>query len=168
MSSELTQVNQSPSLRLPPVPWRDPHAVSPAELAATIQALEKSCQENPKSADLRTCLGMAHAMNYDVYQSLDSFETAITLEPENFWAQMKYAELHYRLRTLNKAEAECVKALNLAQNHAELAVARRQLQTIRELMRNGTQKPEWTKSLVKPMAVLMAMTAAVLILGYFR
>ena len=45
-------------------------------------------------------------MNYDVDKSMDSLEEAVALDPDNFWAQFKYAELHYRLRVLNKAEEE--------------------------------------------------------------
>ena len=45
---------------------------------------------------------MAHAVNYDVYKSMDALEDARTVDPENFWAQLKYAELHYRLRALNR------------------------------------------------------------------
>ena len=41
-------------VRLPPVPWRDPHTVSPAQLAEYIGVLQKACEENPKSPDLRT------------------------------------------------------------------------------------------------------------------
>ena len=62
--------------RLPAIPWRDPHTVSPAKLAEYIQMLERACQEDPQSADLRTCLGMAQAMNYDLYKSMDSLEVA--------------------------------------------------------------------------------------------
>ena len=104
---------QAPS-SLPPVPWRDPHSVSPEELAAYIQQLEQACLENPQSADLRTCLGMAHAVNYDVYKSMDALEDARAVDPDNFWAQLKYAELHYRLRALNKAEEETRRAADLA------------------------------------------------------
>ena len=70
------------------------------DLAQYIQPLELACEENPRSADLRTCLGMAHAMNYDVYKSMDALELAVALEPDHFLAQFKYAELHYRLRAL--------------------------------------------------------------------
>ena len=49
---------------------------------------------------------MAHAVNYDVYKSMDALEDARAVDPENFWAQLKYAELHYRLRALNRAEEE--------------------------------------------------------------
>ena len=144
--------------RLPPVPWRDPHTVSPARLAEYIGMLEQQCEENPKSADLRTCLGMAHAMNFDVYKSMDALGAAVALEPDNFWAQVKFAELYYRLRALHRAEAETMKAVELAMNAFELSVARKQLQEIRILKREGTQKPEWTKSLRAPAIFLVAMS----------
>src|SRR5229473_1097112 len=83
---------------LPPVPWRDPQTVSPTELQGYIQRLEQACRENPRSADLQTCLGMAYAVNYDVYKSMDALEAATSIDPEHFWAQLKYGELHYRLR----------------------------------------------------------------------
>ena len=95
-------VTDRSSLRLPPVPWRDPHTVSPAELAEYIaRSWKRRCLGNPHSADLRTCLGMAHAMNFDVYKSMDALEVrGPALEPNHFCAQMKYAELSYRLRAL--------------------------------------------------------------------
>ena len=79
MTGELI-VTQVPALRLPPVPWRDPHTVSPTQLAEYIGILERACEENPRSADVRTCLGMAYAMNYDVYKSMDALEYAVQME----------------------------------------------------------------------------------------
>src|SRR6266511_1530032 len=87
-----------------PVPWRDPHEVSPAQLADYIGELERACERDPQNADLHTCLGIAHAMNYDAYRSLDALEEARRLAPEHFFAQLKYAELLYRLRALPKAQ----------------------------------------------------------------
>ena len=72
------------------------------------------------------------------------------VEPEHFFAQLKYAELHYRLRALIRAEQETLKASELAANPWEFSLARKQLQEIRRLMREGTQKPEWTKPLKAP------------------
>jgi hypothetical protein len=151
-------------IRLPPVPWRDPHTVSPAQLAGYIKALENACAANPGSADLRTCLGMAYAINYDVYKSMDALEAAVNLEPDHYWAQLKFAELHYRLRALVRAEEETQKAMELAGNPWELSLARKQLQEIRRLMREGTQKPEWTKPLHTP-AFAMIGTLILLCLG---
>src|SRR5712692_6230997 len=134
MTGELTQTAR---LRLPPAPWRDPQTVSPAKLAEYIQSLETACQENPRSADLRTCLGMAYAMNYEVYKSMDALEAAVNLDETHFFAQMKLAELLYRLRALPKAEEETLKAVNLAGNGWELSTAKKQLQEIRRLIREG-------------------------------
>src|SRR2546430_3173819 len=37
--------------------------------------------DNPQSADLRTCLGMAYAVNNDVYKSMDALEAATSIDP---------------------------------------------------------------------------------------
>lgn len=143
--------------RLPPIPWRDPHSVPPERLEEYIREIEKACAEHPESADLRTCLGMAHAMNFDVYKSMDALEDAIHVDDRNFFAQLKYAELFYRIRGLAQAERETLKALDLANGPWEMALARKQLQGIRELRRNGTQKPEWSGSLARPAWALLAL-----------
>jgi hypothetical protein len=138
-------LEQLPS-RLPPIPWRDPHTVSPAKLAEYIQALDAECRRLPESADLCTCLGMAHAMNFDVYRSLDSFERAVAIDASHFFAQLKYAELLYRIRTLHRAEQETLKALELANNGWELSLARTQLKEIRRLLRKGNERPAMAAS----------------------
>jgi tetratricopeptide (TPR) repeat protein len=159
-----TAVQPAALRRLPPVPWRDPHTVSRQELALTIQSLEEQCKLQPRSADLHTCLGMAYAMNYDAYKSMDALEHAVECEPQHFWAQMKLAELHYRLRALERAEQETLKALQLAGDYWELSLARKQLQEVRRLRREGTQKPTWSKPLTAPtllvgiMLVLLSMS----------
>jgi len=100
---------------------------------------------------------MAYAMNYEVYKSFDSLEEARRLDQDNFFAQLKYSELYYRLRALERAEAETLQAVELAQNGWELSLARKQLQEIRKLRREGTQKPAWTKPLLAPVMVLLLM-----------
>jgi tetratricopeptide (TPR) repeat protein len=170
MTAELLTTTQAPAhrVRVPPVPWRDPHTVPPGQLTLHIAALEQACIHEPRSADLRTCLGMAYAMNYEAYKSMDALEAAVELEPEHFFAQFKYAELLYRLRALPRAEEETLRALDLAGNGWELSLARRQLQEIRRLMREGTQKPAWTKPLLAPALALLALFAVLcltLVLG---
>jgi len=142
---------------LPALPWRDPHTVPTSELTAYIDQLELACLAQPRSADLRTRLGMAYAMNYDVYKSMDALKIATVIEPDHFWAQMKYAELYYRLRALSRAEAETSRALNLARNPIELAIARKQLLEVRRLRRESARDVAWTKPLMPPALVLSAM-----------
>jgi tetratricopeptide (TPR) repeat protein len=154
--------------RLPPVPWRDPHSVPPELLAAYIGDLEKACELDPRSAALRTGLGMAYAMNFQVYKSMDALEEAVRLEPGYFLARMKYAELHYRLRALIAAEKETLAALELAASPWEFTLARRQLQEIRAMMRSGTQKPEWVKPLTTPALCWLGMTLFLCLLVYWK
>lgn len=142
------------------LPWRDPHTIPGADLVTAIERLECACAENPQSPDLRVCLGMAYAMHFEVYRSMDALEAAVGLAPDHFLAQFKLAELRYRLRTLPRAEQETLKALDLANSTWEVALARRQLQEIRRLVREGTQKPAWTKSLLVPLLVLAGLIAA--------
>ena len=167
MTSELA-IAQNPALQLPRVPWREPHTVSPTQIFEYIGGLEMACEEDPQSADLRTCLGMAHAMNYDVYRSMDALEFAVRLDPQHFFAQLKLSELFYRLRALFRAEQETLNAMELAANSWELSLARKQLQEIRRLSREGTQKPEWTKSLTAPAIFLVVMTVVLCLLVNVR
>jgi hypothetical protein len=145
-------------IRILPVPWRDPHTVSKEELAVHISSLEAACQDNPKSPDLRTMLGMAYAMNYEAYKSMDALEAAVKLGETHFFAQLKLSELFYRLRALPRSEEETLKAVKLAQNNWELSLARKQPQEIRRLIREGTQKPTWNKSLRSPSIIFILMT----------
>jgi len=112
---------------------------------------------NPRSADLRTCLGVAHAVNFDVYKSMDALEDARRLEPDHFWAQLKYGELHYRLRALNRAEEETRRAADLATTPLQLALARQQLKEIRVLLHSCVRNVQWTKPLTIPALTLAAM-----------
>ena len=165
MSAEL--VKTSAKLRsqlqgIPPVLWRDPHAVPQDELTGYIQTLEEACLAHPQSADLRTCLGMAYAVNLDVYKSMDALEAAVTIDPTHFWAQLKCAELHYRLRALPLAEKEAEKAVQLAQNRWHLSLARKQLQEIRTLNRASTRNITLDKPLLPPALLLAGMIALVI------
>ena len=150
--------------RLPAIPWRDPHSVPPEQLAAVIASLKEACALNPTNVDVRVCLGIAYAMNYNAYESMDILEEARTLGPTNFMAQFKFAELNYRLRALHVAEAETLRALELATTPWELAQARHQLNDIRRMTREGTIKPTWAKSLTIPVVCFALMLWVVTIL----
>ena len=163
MSTALATTS-SPVQSFPMLPWRDPYTVSPTELSAAIQRLEHACLENPRSADLRTCLGMAYAVNYDVYKSMDALEAATSIDPEHFWAQLKYAELHYRLRALTRAEEETLKAVELAGNPWQLSLARKQLQEIRKLSRESIRNITWNRPLMRPALVFSMMILALFVM----
>ena len=111
---------------------------------------------------------MAYAVNFEVYKSMDTLEEATSLDPEHFWAQMKLAELQYRLRALNRAEEETVKALNLASNPWQFSTARKQLQEIRRLKHESIRNVTWSKPLAVPAAVFSLMMLALFVAMAWR
>jgi len=157
MSNALVTTQPPSPPALPAAPWRDPYTVSPGELARYISQLEHACLENPRSADLRTCLGIAHAVNYDVYKSIDALEAAVAIDPEHFWAQLKCGEIYYRLRALDRSEEETLKAVELAQTPWQLSLARSQLKEIRSLKHGAVRNVAWTKPLGVPTMILSVM-----------
>ena len=88
-------------------------------------------------------------MNYDVYKSMDVLEAAIDLDKTHFFAQMKYSELSIGCGRC-KARRRDSEGVELAGNGWEFSMARKQLQEIRRLFREGTQKPKWNKPLRTP------------------
>jgi hypothetical protein len=111
---------------------------------------------------------MAYAMNFDVPKSMDALEAAVSLDPDNFWAQLKYAELQYRLRVLNRAEEETQKALKLATDPWQLSLARKQLQHVRTLKHSAVRNVEWTKSLVPPALTVAGMLVLVFVVMMWK
>jgi hypothetical protein len=111
---------------------------------------------------------MAHAVNYDVPSSMEALEVAVALEPDHFWASLKYAELHYRLRALNRAEELTIAALNLATNGWQLSLARRQLQEVRTLKRSCTRNLSWKMPVVGPIVALSVTLVLVAVAFMWR
>jgi hypothetical protein len=158
MSESLAPLRPSLSLG---VPWRDPHVVSSSELTSYIGALEQACQDSPTTVDLRTMLGIAHAVNHDVPRALEALEAAVDLDSNHFWAQYKYAEIHLRLRALTRAETHAVTALNVATNGWQLSLARKQLQELRALKLNCARNLSWRMPIVRPLLALAGTLALV-------
>jgi hypothetical protein len=111
---------------------------------------------------------MAYAVNYDVYKSIDALQAATVVDPQHFWAQLKLAELHYRLRALNLAEEQTLKAADLAQNAWQLTVARKQLHEIRTLKHTAVRNVSWTKPLAAPALVLSLMVLATFVVMIWK
>jgi thioredoxin-like negative regulator of GroEL len=110
----------------------DPSAVLPDELDAYIRTLEEACIAHPASADLLTCLGVAHAAKAEPASAQLAFEKALAADPEHFFARLRYAELLLRLKKFRNAEGHSRLASKAARNRAESAMAKRLLGLIRK------------------------------------
>jgi hypothetical protein len=81
---------------------------------------------------------------------------------------MKLAELHYRLRALIRAEEETLKALDLAVNAWQVAIARKQLQEVRRLARDGARNVAFTKPLAQPALAVSVMLVLLFVTMLWR
>jgi hypothetical protein len=99
---------------------------------------------------------------------MDALETATQVDPDHFWARLKYAELHYRLRALPRAEEETLKAVDLAKNAWQLSIARTQLRQIRKLLHEGTRTVTWNKPLTAPTLALAGLLALITIVMVWK
>ena len=106
-----------------------------------IDYLENACALYPESADLQTCLGMAHAQNEAVYPAKAAYEAALALDPRHFFARLRYAELCCRVGAWPRAELEAGHALRLARNGWESAMVRRLVEEIST--ESGSRRAVW-------------------------
>jgi tetratricopeptide (TPR) repeat protein len=148
------------------VPLGEANELSQEKLQDYIKVLLRGCQEDPRSADLYTCLGMAYALNNQVYESRNCLEHAMVLDGGHFFARFKYAELHYGLRMLPRAEEETLKSIELAKNKWEISMAKRQLLQIRKLQREDARKarPRTLKTPALCLLLLCMVAGAVVLL----
>jgi hypothetical protein len=72
----------------------------------------------------------------------------------------------YRLRVLDVAEEETLRAAELAASRMQLAIARKQLQDIRTLKQSAVRNVHWTKPLTGPAVLLAAMIAIVFVVMF--
>lgn len=104
---------------------------------------------------------MAYAANSELYKSLDALELAVKLDDTDYYAQLKYGELLYRLRVLGPAEEETLKALELAADGHEFNAARRQLARVRRLRGNRAMPGDFAGPLRAPALMLLTVLAVV-------
>lgn len=107
-----------------------------ADLRAYIAALEQACSAEPGSADLQTCLGVAHSADKHYGRAKEAFERAVELNPAHFFAHFRYAELLVARGHLRVAEQRAKLAEATARTRAQRSMARRLLGAVRSARDN--------------------------------
>jgi hypothetical protein len=120
--------------------FADPYLLEKKERAALVEDLRACVTEFPEVADLRVLLGMALCVNFEVHPAIEEFKESVRLAPESFIAQLKLGELWMRLRVCDQAEEHTRAASRLAQNPAQVDLARKQAAAIRTMKRNGVER----------------------------
>ena len=108
MTGELA-VTQVSALRLPPVPWRDPHTVSPTQLAEYIGILERACELNPQSADVQNDLADAYLANGQKDMAREHAQRVLSLLDSHAAPASSWSDTEQRRSEIRKSAEETLK-----------------------------------------------------------
>src|SRR5690348_9875031 len=126
--------------------FADPTLLRKEEKTTLVSQLREAVVLNPKSSELRVLYGMALCVNLDAQEAMEQLSEAVALAPDSYIAHLKMGELWMRLRICTKAEDHTRQASYLAQNLAQVEIARRQAAAIREMLRNGIVRGGYSRS----------------------
>ena len=120
--------------------FADPYLLEKEDRAALVEQLREYVAQFPEVSELRVLLGMALCVNFEVQPAIQELKESVRLAPGSFVAQLKLGELWMRLRVCDQAEEHTRVASHLAQNLAQIELARKQAAAIRTMKRQGIER----------------------------
>ena len=115
------------------------------EVREAAGCFDRAIELAPDFADAHIGLGIACAVDSQIYAALDHLEKAVELEPENFFAHFKLGQLHFSLRVPQKGYEEMSRALACTTSRQERRLVAHLLREERQRERNGIMRPCWNK-----------------------
>lgn len=133
-----------------------------------VVCLRDALTHAPEYSDGHVGLGIALAMDSQVYPAIDSFSKAAELDPTNFYAHFKLAQFYFKLRVPKKGYQEADKALHCACGPDEKRLVAQILKEERAKEAAGVARPTWDKPFSKHSLrtglVILFVTFALLLL----
>jgi Tfp pilus assembly protein PilF len=114
-----------------------------------IVRLEEVVARAPHYSNGHVGLGIAYAMDSQVYPALDHFEKAAEVDPSNFYAHFKLAQFHFKLRVPKKGYEEAARALKCASSVEEKKLVAQILKEERQREAAGVRRPTWDRPFSK-------------------
>lgn len=108
-------------------------------------SFEKVVAAHPDFADGHIGLGVAHALEHQVYPALEHLERATELDPDSFHAHFKLGQFYFLLRVPKKGYDEMARALALTGSLAERRLVAQLLREERQREKNSVSRPSWHK-----------------------
>lgn len=137
--------------------------LSLGEPAAAVVALNSALEHAPDLPDVHVALGVAYAMTSRIYPAIDHLTRATELEPENFHAPYKLAQLYFKLRVPAKGYESARRALDCAGTLDERRLIAQLLRQERERERDGIARP-WFHKTFSRSALWLAATGMAAVL----
>ncbi len=115
------------------------------EARDAVQLFSQAVELAPDFAPAQVCLGVAHALTYDIYAGLDHLQAAIELEPDSFTAHYVLAQLYFKLRIVQKGYEQARAALDCPQTLENRKMLLQLLKEERVRGRQGIDRPWFNK-----------------------
>src|SRR5216684_5860843 len=125
-------------------------ALERSHVDEAVGLLRQSVQLDANSFYGNLALGIALTKALQIPAAEQALETAIRLEPKNFYAHLRMAELFQRVGVPTKTEEELRIALDLAQTAEEKKIARDLLATEERRDPRRAWRPDFSKVLRRP------------------
>ncbi len=128
--------------------WLDKgkEALERSHLSEAIESLRLATEADPHSIQAYLYLGIALAMDSQVYEAIDSFEAALALSPKDFMVNLKLAELYFRLCVPDKGHKHLVTAMEASSTPQERQLVRTVLSQEAERGKRRIDRPTFGKS----------------------
>lgn len=139
-----------------------------AEPAEAVALFSRVVELAPNFPEARVCLGLAYALNYNIYPAMDHLEIAGELNPASFAAHFALAQLNFKLRTPQKGYVAAERARKCISTLEQRRMLTELLKEERVRERNGIARP-WFNTPFSKTALyltgggLAAATAALLL-----
>ncbi|SRR5712691_7724134 len=101
-------------------------ALERGQISEAVESLRHALEADAPSIKAHLYLGIALAMDAQVYEAIDIFEAALALSPNDFMVNLKLAELYFRLWVPEKGH----KHLRAAMEASTTAQERQLLRTL--------------------------------------
>ncbi|HVP44180.1 MAG TPA: hypothetical protein VMS96_12165 [Terriglobales bacterium] len=115
------------------------------EPARALVYFQRALEDAPHDPDAHVGIGVAYALTSQIYPAIDHLTCAAQLEPQNFHAHLKLAQLYFKLRVPQKGYEAADRALGCATTMEERAVLARLLKEERQREREGISRPWFNK-----------------------
>jgi Tfp pilus assembly protein PilF len=114
-----------------------------------IVRLKRAVACAPQYSNAHVGLGIAYAMDSQVYPALDHFGMAAEVDPSNFYAHFKLAQFYFKLRVPKKGYEEATRALKCVSNFEEKKLVAQILKEERQREAAGVRRPTWDRPFSK-------------------
>lgn len=114
-----------------------------------IVKLKEAVALAPQYSNGHVGLGIAYAMDSQIYAALDHFEKAAEADPSNFYAHFKMAQFQFKLRVPRKGYENAQRALRCASNIEEKKLVAQILKEERQREASGVRRPTWDRPFSK-------------------